>query len=194
MTRQLFLLLAILCIASGFAQNKPDFSDTAPKEDPTESAVHWSKLQNRNGDAYLPNTDIAYSGWAKEIYENGQIQTLCEFKKGYIVTFKQWQMNGIPISEANFVIGRVNLDSDLDEFEYLYDCFDKNLTIWHLNGQKYRESGYVKGRINGVHRIWHENGQNKAQVTFKNDKEEGLANTWYENGQKKEEVHFKNGI
>ena len=57
-------------------EDPPDLSNTAPEKDPLESAVEWTKLQDRNGDAYIPNTDKPYSGWAKNTFENGQVETI----------------------------------------------------------------------------------------------------------------------
>ena len=73
MFKQFILVLTpFLFVGCGNADNKPDLSNTAPEKDPLEEAVDWAKIQNRNGDAYLPNTDVPYSGWAKRTFENGQ--------------------------------------------------------------------------------------------------------------------------
>ena len=83
-------------VGSGNSENKPDLFNTAPEKDLMESAVEWSKLQNRNGDAYIPNTDKPYSGWAKQNYDNEQVKVLVEFTDGSVTRLKQWQKNGIP--------------------------------------------------------------------------------------------------
>ena len=44
---------------------EPDLSDPEVLEDATADAVDWSKLQDRNGVAYLPNTDKPFSGYAR---------------------------------------------------------------------------------------------------------------------------------
>ena len=78
----ILFVVFVLLGGCGNAENKPDLSNTAPEEDPLESAVEWSRLQDRNGDAYIPNTDKPYSGWAKRTFENGQKREEVNSKDG----------------------------------------------------------------------------------------------------------------
>ena len=92
-------------------------TNTAPEKDPMESAVEWSKLQNRNGDAYIPNTDKPYSGWAKQNYDNEQVKVLAKFSDGSVTHLKQWHENGIPKLDIGYSKGRVSLsDLPLESF------------------------------------------------------------------------------
>ena len=74
-----------------------------------ESAVEWSKLQNRNGDGYIPNTDKPYSGWAKQNYDNEQVKALAEFTDGSVTRLKVWQENGILKLDTGYLKGKVSL-------------------------------------------------------------------------------------
>ena len=79
------MFVALLMVGCG-ESSKPaegvDMTDTAPKQDTIESAVDLSKLQDRSGVTYLPNTDKPFSGSAKRAYENEQVEVLAEFKDG----------------------------------------------------------------------------------------------------------------
>ena len=68
-----------------------DLKDTAPPKDPLKSAIKWSKIQNRNGIAYLPNTDTPFNGYGKRTYDNDQVEVLAEFKNGFVANLKQWR-------------------------------------------------------------------------------------------------------
>ena len=81
-----FALFTLLMVGYGNSESKPDLTNTAPEKDPMESAVEWSKLQDRNRVAYLPNTDKPYSGWAKQIYDNEQVKVLAEFTDGSVTS------------------------------------------------------------------------------------------------------------
>ena len=59
----LFTVLVLLG-GCGNAENKPDLSNTAPEKDPLESAVEWSKLQDRNGVLYMSNAYEPFNGFA----------------------------------------------------------------------------------------------------------------------------------
>ncbi|MEC8656879.1 MAG: hypothetical protein VXY50_10140, partial [Verrucomicrobiota bacterium] len=130
--------IVLMMVGSGNSENKPDLFNTAPEKDLMESAVEWSKLQNRNGDAYLPNTDKPYSGWAKQNYDNEQVKVLAEFTDGSVTHLKQWQKNGIPKWDIGYSKGRVSLsDVPLGDFSDSNFSLQNGLaTSWHENGQK----------------------------------------------------------
>ena len=149
------------------SESKPDLTDTAPKKDRMKAAVEWSKLQNRNGDTYIPNTEKPYSGWAKQTYDNGQVKVLAEFTDGSVTRLKQWQENGIPRWDIGYSKGRVS-PSDVP-FESIRDS---NTSL-----------------INGSFTLWHENGQRHWLVTLNKGKLEGLFTRWFENGKKYSELN-----
>ena len=53
------LFVALLMVGCG----EDDLSDLDVFEDVTADAVDWSKLQDRDGVIYLPNTDKPFSGY-----------------------------------------------------------------------------------------------------------------------------------
>jgi hypothetical protein len=159
----ILILIPFIFTSCGNADNKPDLSNTAPKKDPLEEAVDWAKLQNRNGDAYLPNTDVPYSGWAKRTFENGQVEVLAYFTDGAVTDLKLWQENGIIRFEGKLVKGKV---SPSFEFNNLYDFNPSNnrllsgkINLWHPNGEKKAEYIINDGLLNGKILTWHDNGQ-----------------------------------
>ena len=182
-------------VACGNSETKPNLTNTAPEKDPMESAVEWSKLQNRNGDAYIPNTDKPYSGWAKQKYDNEQVKVLAEFTDGSVTRLRQWQENGIPMWDITYLKGKVSLsDVPLEYYGDTNHSLHHGLsTRWHENGQKKREVNYKDGKLDGLLTLWYENGQKRGEVNHKDGKLDGLFTGWYENGQKKREINFKDG-
>ena len=111
------LPIALIVLGCGNTESKPNLTNTAPEKDPMESAVEWSKLQNRNGDAYIPNTDKPYSGWAKQKYDNEQVKVLAEFTDGSVTRLRQWQENGIPKWDIGYTQGKVKVkDVPIENF------------------------------------------------------------------------------
>jgi len=189
------LPILLFMVACGNSETKPNLTNTAPEKDPMESAVEWSKLQNRNGDAYIPNTDKPYSGWAKQNYDNEQVKVLAEFTDGSVTRLRQWQENGIPMWDIPYLKGKVSL-SDVP----LEDYWDTNhslqhglFTLWYENGQKRWEDNYKDGKKDGLLTLWYENGQKRFEVNQKDGKVDGLGASWHKNGQKEAEVNAKDG-
>ncbi|MEC8243480.1 MAG: toxin-antitoxin system YwqK family antitoxin [Verrucomicrobiota bacterium] len=193
----LFYFLSIGLFIAGYvnSESKPDLTDTAPKKDRMKDAVEWSKLQNRNGDTYIPNTDKPYSGWAKQIYDNGQVKVLAEFTDGTATRLKQWQENGIPRWDIGYSKGRISLsDVPLEDWRDSNSSLQHGLmTSWRENGQKEKEVNYKDGKQHGLETFWYENGQKKTEGNYKDDKLDGLETSWRENGQKEKEVNYKDG-
>ena len=169
----LSLAIALLMVGCG----EPDLSDPDVVEDATADAVDWSKLQDRSGVTYLPNTQKPFSGYAKRAYENGQVEILVQFKDGYVVRKKEWRDNGTPKRGANYKDGKK------DGLE----------TSWYENGQKEGETIYKHGKRDGLATEWYEDGTEASRYTYKDGKQDGLATDWYENGQKWYEAIFKDG-
>ena len=181
-------------------------------------AVDWSKLQDRGGVTYLPNTQEPFSGYAKRVYENDQVALLAQFKDGYVVRLKQWLENGTPRWRVGYMEGKVGMEgmpyygtasalpitSARSRFttgtvrvftvlKKLEEYGHGPVTTWHENGQKSSEENYKDGKRDGLAKGWHENGQKSGEVTYKDGKEDGLWTSWYENGQKRYEINYKDG-
>jgi len=190
----LSLAIPLLMVGCGNSDSKPDLTNTAPEKDPMESAVEWSKLQNRNGDAYIPNTDKPYSGWAKQNYDNEQVKVLAKFTDGSVTHLKQWQKNGIPKWDIGYSKGKVSpSDVPLEQWDLHFSLQHGLATRWWENGQKEGEVNYKDGKLDGIYTRWYENGQKWREGNYKDEKKEGLFTDWYENGQKWAERNYKDG-
>jgi len=188
-------LLMVGCGESAKPSEGVDMNDTAPKKDAIETAVDWSKLQDRNGVKYLPNTQEPFSGYAKRAYENEQVEVLAQFKDGFVVRVKQWKENGTPRWDLGFIEGKVGVEgmpykrkpNKLKEYSH------GPVTFWHENGQKEAEGNFKDGSPDGLQTGWYENGQKQREGNFKDGKSDGLWTSWYENGQKEGERGWKDG-
>ena len=74
------VLLALFVALLMVGCEEADLSDPDVVEDNTADTVEWSKLQDRDGVIYLPNTDKPFSGFAKRAYENEQVEILAQFR------------------------------------------------------------------------------------------------------------------
>ena len=181
-------------VGCGNTESKPDLTNTAPEKDPMESAVEWSRLQNRNGDAYIPNTNKPYSGWAKQIYDNEQVKVLAEFTDGSVTRLRQWQENGLPMWDIRCLKGKVSLsDVPLEEFWDLNDSLKHGLqTLWYENGQKKEEWNFKGGKSDEVTTFWFEGGQKSGEDIYKEGRLLSSI-SWKPNGEKCPLTNVKNG-
>ena len=173
-----------------------DLSDPDVIEDNTADTVEWSKLQDRGGVIYLPNTDKPFSGFAKRVYENEQVEILAQFKDGYVARLKQWQKNGTPRWDVGYREGKVaKSDVPLEDLTFLTNIwFYYGLsTIWYKNGQKVQGTFNKDGELDGILTWWYENGQKNSEANYKDGRPDGLSNVWYEDGQKESELNWKDG-
>ena len=166
-----------------------------PKKEAVDSAVDWTKLQNRNGVTYLPNANKPFTGYAKQSYDNDQVEVLARFADGYVVRLKQWQENGIPKWEVGYMAGKVGVDQiadgGLEELLFLHN--EGSATVWYENGQKNWESYWKEGVKSGLWSGWYENGIKERESYWKDGVKVGLWNGWYKNGRKARETYWKNG-
>jgi antitoxin component YwqK of YwqJK toxin-antitoxin module len=135
-------------------------------------------LEDREGVAYLKNSDSPYTGKSFEFHDNGQKKSEDNFKDGkpHGIVFS-WYENGQKQAEVNFKDGKQHGDA----------------RGWHENGQKKLEGNYKDGKYDGPAVFWHENGQKDGEVNFKDGKPDGLTVSWHENGQKRTEINYKDG-
>jgi antitoxin component YwqK of YwqJK toxin-antitoxin module len=185
------LFVGLLLVGCG----EPDLSDPEVLEDATADAVDMSKLQDRSGVTYHPNTQEPFSGYAKQAYENEQVEILAQLKDGYVVRLKQWQENGTPRWDLGFIEGKVGVEgmpykrkpNKLKEYSH------GPVTFWHENGQKEAEGNFKDGKADGLQTGWYENGQKQREGNFKDGKEDGVWTSWYENMQKEGERGWQDG-
>ena len=86
MKATLFALFVVLLMVGCGESAKPsegvDTTDTDPKKDAIETAIDWSKLEDRDGVKYLPNEETPFTGRAVMIHENGQKWWEGNYKEG----------------------------------------------------------------------------------------------------------------
>ena len=95
-----------------------------------KEAVDWDSIEERDGIHYLAN-EGPLSGWAKKMYDSGQVQALAQFKdgKGADGLITEWHENGQKRGEATIKDGK----------------YDGVMVAWHENGQKATEVTFKDG-------------------------------------------------
>jgi antitoxin component YwqK of YwqJK toxin-antitoxin module len=177
-TMKHLLVMAFAILTIGCGEKKSDGVNAHESEsvDIESDGVNLDELEDREGVAYLKNSDSPYTGKCFEFHDNGQKQTEGNFKDGGIDgLFETWYEKGGKEGEANFKGGKM----------------DGLMVSWHENGQKELEENYKDGKRDGPRVTWHENGQKKAEINYKDGKPHGIVFNWHENGQKKAETNYK---
>lgn len=107
-----------------------------------KEAVEFDSLQERGDLRHQVNESEPFSGWAKKMWDSGQVEVLVQFKDGkYDGRATLWHENGKKSLEATFKDGEpVGL-----------------ATAWHENGQKKSETTYKDGE-SVSQRSWPSNG------------------------------------
>ena len=154
-----------------------DMTDTAPKKDAIETAVDWSKLEDRGGVMYLPNEETPFTGRAEIFYENGQKKGEETYKVGKLDGLRTgWYENGQKMGEGNFKDGIAH----------------GLWTKWYENGLKKREGNFKDGERHGLWTSWYENGQKTRERNYKDGKLMS-AESWKPNGEKCPVTNVKDG-
>ena len=173
-------LLLILPVLLVVGCGSPKLDDPKTLDDIIAEAIDEDKLQKRGKEGeelcYSPNAQTPYSGWAKSIYENGQVKQLRQLKDGKLEGLQTfWYEHGQKEVEENLKDGKV----------------DGLVTVWNEHGQKKTEINFKDGIEDGLWTERYDNGQKKEEANFKDGKLDGLVTRWYQNGQKKEEENWK---
>ena len=167
-----------------------------------KNVVEWSKVQYRNGIAFLPNEKIPFTGLAEEWFDNAQKRSERNYKIGRKDGLCiDWYENGQKRGEENYKQGQKNGISirwydngqKSDEGKYKDGKMEGLWTAWYTNGQKKGESNWKEGNENGLATVWYDNGQKMGEGNYKNDKVDGPFTEWHENGQKKKVGSYKDG-
>ena len=187
------LFIALLMVGC----SESDLSDPIVLQYVTADAVDWSKLEDRSGVTYLSNTDKPFSGYAKRVYENEQIEVLAYFKDGYVVRVKQWQDNGSARWDIGLIEGTVVIaDMPLGEVfasEIIRSGGHGLWTAWHENGLKSMEANYKDGYSNGLWTAWDKNGKKRKETNYKDGKKDGLEIYYSEEGTENRRYTYKDG-
>ena len=151
----LSLVVALLMLGCGESTQPSegvDMTDPAPKKDATETAVDWSKLQDREGVMYLPNEETPFTGRAESFYENGQKELESNYKDGKPDgPWTWWYESGQKEREGNYKDGKK----------------DGLLTWWYENGQKKVEANHKDGEPDGPTILYNEDGTERGRSTYK---------------------------
>jgi antitoxin component YwqK of YwqJK toxin-antitoxin module len=117
------------------------------------TAVDQSDLElGAGGLAYLSNADLPYSGWAKRIYDNGQIEMLMQFKDGKEDgPHTSWYENGKKKTEGTWKNGKE----------------DGPVTHWHDNGKKEIEGFIKNGKQDGIWVMYNKDGTELGRTTYR---------------------------
>ncbi len=194
-------LLLIGCGEKSSSEGSESLSD-ADVERLLKEAVDIESFEEREGLLCRSNESEPYSGWAKKMYDSGQVQALVQFKDGKADgLFTLWHENGQKQEEKTYKDGEEHGHQTLwhyngqkeEEKTFKDGKEDGPYTKYYENGQKEEEGTYKDGNLDGFHTGWHENGQKKGETTFKNGTKDGLFTEWHENGQKRTEATFKDG-
>lgn len=161
--------------------NSPDPNDTEDLQKIMSKAVEFKSLQER-GDSdpklfYQVNSQAPYSGWAKSMHPNGQVESVVNFQDGKREgSWVGWYENGQKALDVKYKNGNPEL-----------------LTTWHMNGKRKSEINMKNGVQEGLATTWHENGQKESEENYENGEQKGIMTTWYENGTKETETNFIDG-
>jgi antitoxin component YwqK of YwqJK toxin-antitoxin module len=195
----LLLISALLFVGCG----KPDLDDPEKLDKILEGAIDADKLQERGkeGDElfYAPNSQTPYTGWAKEMHSNGQVEVLSRYKGGQTVFEAEWREDGQRESEINYKDGKTY----------------GTLIEWYENGQEYvkmktEQSNVISVKIwlpdgskcpltnikdgNGVMAHYRGNGQKSQETNYKDGKKHGLETSWDEEGKVTSKIKWKNAV
>ena len=148
----------------------PNSLSDADVERLVKEAIDGKTLEERNVLMYQVNESKPYSGWAKIMYDSGQVKRLDQFKDGKIHGLHTlWHENGQKSIEATFKDG----------------IPDGPQTSWYENGQKQFETTFKDGKEDGPQTYWYENGQKELEAIYK-DGEEVSAKYWNSKGEEVE--------
>jgi antitoxin component YwqK of YwqJK toxin-antitoxin module len=161
------LFVALLMVGCG----SPDLDDKETLDEIIAEAIDIKRLQKRGNEGeelyHEPDQQKGYTGWVKNLFENGQVNGLALLKDGKpngLTTF--WYENGQKMLQGN------KKDGNMDGL----------WTSWHKNGQKKFEANLKYGWKEGLKTNWYENGQKSSEGRYKDGKQDGLWIYYNEDG------------
>jgi hypothetical protein len=174
--------VALLMGGCGSGDDSTDLDDPTTLDKIIAEAIDEERLELRGEYpkrlAYDPNQQTPYTGWVKEMYDDGKVSGLHHLKDGKrdgLATV--WYRDGQKSSETT----------------YKDDKLDGPETRWHLNGQKKSETTWKDFKRDGPETSWYENGQKKTEGTYKDGKADGQWTGWHSNGEISSETTYKDG-
>jgi antitoxin component YwqK of YwqJK toxin-antitoxin module len=171
------LFTTLLMVGCG----SPNVDDPETLDKIIAEAIDGEKLQGRGKEGeeliYAPNNQTPFTGWAKSMYDNGQIKYLIQYKDGKKDGLStNWYENGQKTFKEKYKDGKLLGLS----------------TGWYDNGQRKWEKDFEYGKFDGLVKGWYENGQKQLEANFKDDKLMS-AELWKPNGEICPESNLKDG-
>jgi len=155
----------------------PDLDDKETLDEIIAEAIDEKKLQKRGEPGeeqyFRPNEQTPYTGWAKNMRDNGQIEMLAQFKDGKIDGLQaRWHRNGQKKGECAYKDGKVDgletwwYPNGQKKTERTYKDYKLITAVaWKPNGEKSPDTNVVNG--NGV-RVWYNDyGTELSRQTYK---------------------------
>lgn len=145
-----------------------------------EREVDFEKLKydEKTGLVYLEGEKEAFTGIAKQYYEDKSLKAEVPYLNGKIEGIeKQYYPSGKLKSEANFIDG----------------ILEGKVIGYYENGNIEYEENYKNDEFNGLIKNYYESGKLKIVVNYKNAKPDGLAIAYHENGELRIEENYKDG-
>jgi antitoxin component YwqK of YwqJK toxin-antitoxin module len=144
----------------------------------TQAISTVDTLEEKDGVAYVPNSEQPFTGKYVQKFENGQKKFEMTFEEGKLQGLaNKWHKNGQIKGQMNFKDGK----------------FEGVESLWYDNGQKKSAHHYQDDKPHGVHISWHANGQKSAEGTTKEGELHGKLIEWHDNGEKQFEHHYNDG-
>ena len=161
---------------------KIDLDDNEPRDKIIAEAIDVDTLQKRGKKGeelyYSPNEQTLYTGWGKEMHDNGRIKSLIQVKEGKMSGLvNAWYENGQKKLEGYYKDGKPNGPA----------------TSWFDNGQKEWEMNYKDGKKYGLSTSWYRNGQKEVEGTLKDDMPDGVMVRYNEDGTEDYHITYKDG-
>ncbi len=120
-----------------------------------------------------------YSGYLKEVYENGQLKGLMSLTNG--------MQQGM--THTFFPNGKIR---DIRSYK-ANKSYGRHIGYWENGNQKF-DFLYINDKREGANKQWYETGKPYTFLNFKDDKEDGMQRAWRENGKPYINYEAKDGF
>jgi len=148
--------VALWLAGCGDAQEETiDLDDNETRKRIIAEAIHDNKLKLKDSGwkCYAPNKQTPYTGWSKNMYDNGQIAMLIQWKDGRKNgLWTMWYSNGRKRYDQNYKKGKL-----------------MTTVGWLPNGEKCPKTNVKNG--NGVRVFYLPDGSEGWRKTFKDGEE-----------------------
>jgi len=173
-------LLSVGCEAVKLGQ--VNLHDPKARDEIISGAIEEGKLQKRGKKGeelyYSPDHDSPYTGWAKIVYENGQVEFLNQYRNGALNgPYTMWRENGRMESLETYREG------------VLHGIYED----WYPSGNRESRENYENGKRDGPRFTWYEDGRKQSEDNYRAGKLHGASVEWYPNGKMEEKLNYLDG-